>query len=51
MHLALQKLEVSGWGDTQGRPHILRGEEQRRWREELWKGVTRRGEVSRMLSE
>jgi hypothetical protein len=28
MYLVLQRLDVPGWGDSQGDPHLLRGEEK-----------------------
>jgi hypothetical protein len=50
-HLALESLDVPEPGDTHGRPHPLRGEGDKGWREGLWKGMTRRGAMSRMKSE
>jgi hypothetical protein len=47
LHSALERLDIPGWGDTRGGPHLLRGEEEGGG-EGLWEGVTGRGTVSGM---
>jgi hypothetical protein len=48
MCLDPQRLGVSGWGKTNGDPHLLRGEWERDGEEELWEGVTEREAMSKM---